>query len=96
MVAVDAPGRATYGERAIIEAQPTVFDVAQARQIAAGRLIERGGPLRKIDVTTHRPGLAVGQNITVDVSERNLNERCLVLRRVGMSLDGIKAEDNTE
>lgn len=95
VVAVDAPGRAAYGERAIIEPQPTVFDTAQARQIAAGRLIERGGPLRKIAAVTHRPGLAVGQNIQVTVPERNLDERCLVLS-VNMSLDGVKAADNTE
>jgi len=95
VVAVDGPGVAAYGERAIIEAQPAIFDVAQARQVAAGRLIERGGPLRKIDATTHRPGLAVGQNILVQVPERNLDERCLVLS-VNMSLDGVKAEDNSE
>jgi hypothetical protein len=95
VVAVDAPGRAAYGERAIIEAQPTVFDVDQARQIAAGRLVERGGPLRKVDVVTHRPGLAVGQNIPVTVPERNLDEPCLVLS-VQMSLDGVKAEDTEE
>ena len=62
--AADNPGIAAYGHRDLIEAQPSVFDTAQARQIAAGRLIERGGPLRKIDAVTHRPGLAVGQNIT--------------------------------
>ena len=63
--------------------------------MAAGRLIERGGPLRKIDATTHRPGLAVGQNILVQVPERNLDERCLVLS-VNMSLDGVKAQGNEE
>jgi hypothetical protein len=91
----DVAGMAAYGERAIIEAQPTVFDTAQARQIAAGRLVERGGPLRKIDAVTHRPGLAVGQNILVQVPERTLDERCLVLS-VGMSLDGLKGEDASE
>ena len=93
--AADNPGIAAYGHRDLIEAQPTVFDTAQARQIAEGRLIERGGPLRKVDVVTQRPGLAVGQNITVDVPERNLNEACLVLA-VGMSLAGMKGEDETE
>jgi len=93
--AADNAGIAAYGHRDLIEAQPTVFDTAQARQIAQGRLIERGGPLRKISAVTHRPGLAVGQNIQVTVPERNLDERCLVLS-VNMSLDGVKAEDNTE
>jgi hypothetical protein len=93
--AADNPGITTYGHRDLIEAQPTVFDVTQARQLAAGRLIERGGPLRKIAAVTHLPGLAVGQNITVQVPERNLDERCLVLS-VNMSLDGMKAEDTTE
>ena len=95
VVAVDNPGVAAYGEHAIIEAQPSIFDVAQARQVAQGRLIERGGPLRKINAVTHRPGLAVGQNITVAVPERNIDERCLVLS-VQMSLDGVKAENNEE
>ncbi|RPJ61823.1 MAG: hypothetical protein EHM24_26260, partial [Acidobacteria bacterium] len=93
--AVDAPGVAAYGERSIIEAQPSIFDVDQARQVAQGRLIDRGGPLRRVTVTTHRPGLAVGQNIRVTVPERNLDEPCLVLS-VGMALDGVKSQGNEE
>ena len=73
------PEITTYGEAALVETAPDVFDVAQAHQVAQGILRERGGLLRRITVVTHRPGLLPGHVITVTVPERALDEPCLVL-----------------
>jgi hypothetical protein len=42
-------------------------------------LNERGGLLRRLAVTTHRPGLVPGHVVPVDVPERGISEDCLVL-----------------
>jgi len=70
---------ATYGEIALVQTAADVFDVRQARQIAAGILAERSGPLRRIAAVTHRAGLVPGHVVSVDVPERAINEPCLVL-----------------
>jgi len=70
---------ALYGEFDLIEKAPDVFDVNQARQIAAGMLAERAGPLRRLAITTHSAGLVPGHSVPVDVPERAINEPCLLL-----------------
>jgi len=70
---------ALYGEVALVQTAEDVFDVTQARQIADGLLRDHSGPLRRIAVVTHRPGLLPGHVVPVDVPERDINEPCLLL-----------------
>ena len=91
VVESDAADVATYGEVALVQTAPDVFDVRQARQIAAGMLAERSGPLRRIAAVTHRPGLVPGHVVPVDVPERAINEPCLVLSS-RLAWEGRKAD----
>lgn len=87
---IDTDEVGIYGEAAIVETADDVFDVRQARQVAQGILRERGGLLRRIAITTHRPGLEPGHVVAVDVPERAIDEGCLLLSS-RMIYDGRKA-----
>jgi hypothetical protein len=69
-----------YGEFSIVVTDPAIVDLAQANAAAVGVLRERGGLLRRLQVSTPRVELFPGHVVTVDVPERAVNNQaCLVV-----------------
>jgi hypothetical protein len=76
--AVDAAGEAAYGEYAIPEYDPSIYDWLAASRKAYAILRKRGGTPRTFAIATLTDAWAEGQTPTVDVSERAVNGPCLI------------------